>query len=106
MITFIEGTLQIGNPLDNLYDDEISDKMNTAGDQNTALNANSLSAIIMEEHTIIQTDDQMTGDKMVASTVENIIIGKLTVDTITEYGVIIVISLVTKVVCAHHKTIR
>ena len=84
MITFIEGTLQIGNPLDNLYDDEISDKMNTAGDQNIALNANSLSAIIMEEHTIIKTDDQMTGDKMVASTVENIIIGKLTVDTITE----------------------
>ena len=32
MITFIEGTLQIGNPLDNLYDDEISDKINTAGD--------------------------------------------------------------------------
>ena len=84
MKTFIEGTIQVRDPLDNLFDNEIPGKMDMTGDQNTALNANSLSAIIMKEHTIIQTDDQMTGDKMVASTVENIIIGKLTVDTITE----------------------
>ena len=62
--------------MDNLFDDEIPGKMDMTGDQNTALNTNSLSAIITQEHKIIQADDQMTGDKMVASIVENIIIGK------------------------------
>ena len=96
MKTFIEGTIQVRDPLDNLFDDEIPGKMDMTGDQNTALNTNSLLAINIQEDKNIQMDDRMTGDIVAVLTVENIIIGKLTVDTITESGVIIVINLVIK----------
>ena len=106
MKTFIEGTIQVRDPLDNLFDNEIPGKMDMTGDQNTALNTNSLLAINIQENKNIQMDDRMTGDIVAVLTAENIIIGKLTVDTITESGAIIVINLVIKVACAHYKTIR